>query len=353
MLADEVTHVKMGSDWLRRLTEQRPRAAGTRPRVPAGRRQAVLASAASAARTTTARSGSPVASASSPGSTRRDRRDRRHRRRGAEGDDAVAAAMRRAAAPASVTGVTVTPETFTLVEFDAARAGRDRRAAARQHRAAAGTETSASRSTRRRRSAAAAVASLDPIVLTVETGALEDPKRPRQLSRRRSADVLGRLLLRVRDRLDPAFGDPRRPTTTSRCRSRWRGTPTPSAGSCASATATRQPPAPAYHFRNRHGFTDAADAAFDRLWNADGLTWADITAISDDSPAPSLSRRRCAAVTGGRGPRVPSADESVRSRSWAEIASRRSIAGGRSAGPGTLAISTIAGESKWARWAAG
>ena len=42
MLADEVTHVKMGSDWLRRLTDERPRAPGPGPRVPAGRRQAVL-----------------------------------------------------------------------------------------------------------------------------------------------------------------------------------------------------------------------------------------------------------------------------------------------------------------------
>jgi hypothetical protein len=35
-----------------------------------------------------------------------------------------------------------------------------------------------------------------------------------------------------------------------------------------------------YAFRNRHGFTDAADAAFDRLWRADGLTWPDLLAIS-------------------------------------------------------------------------
>ena len=29
-----------------------------------------------------------------------------------------------------------------------------------------------------------------------------------------------------------------------------------------------------YQFRNRHGFTDAADAAFEQLWEADDLTWA-------------------------------------------------------------------------------
>ena len=41
MLADEVTHVKMGSDWLRKVTEKDPGAAGEGARVPAGRRQAV------------------------------------------------------------------------------------------------------------------------------------------------------------------------------------------------------------------------------------------------------------------------------------------------------------------------
>jgi hypothetical protein len=36
-----------------------------------------------------------------------------------------------------------------------------------------------------------------------------------------------------------------------------------------------------YNFRNRHGFTDQADAAFDRIWAADALTWSDLTALSD------------------------------------------------------------------------
>jgi hypothetical protein len=35
-----------------------------------------------------------------------------------------------------------------------------------------------------------------------------------------------------------------------------------------------------YQFRNRHGFTDAADEAFARLWDADRLSWAEIDAIS-------------------------------------------------------------------------
>jgi hypothetical protein len=35
-----------------------------------------------------------------------------------------------------------------------------------------------------------------------------------------------------------------------------------------------------YQFRVRHGFNDAADAAFERLWTADSLTWDDIVALS-------------------------------------------------------------------------
>ena len=35
-----------------------------------------------------------------------------------------------------------------------------------------------------------------------------------------------------------------------------------------------------YNFRNRHGFTDEADQAFNRLWASDGLTWDELEAIS-------------------------------------------------------------------------
>ena len=35
-----------------------------------------------------------------------------------------------------------------------------------------------------------------------------------------------------------------------------------------------------YQFRNQHGFDDDADAAFDQLWNAESLTFAEIRRIS-------------------------------------------------------------------------
>ena len=68
MLADEVTHVKMGSDWLRKLTEKDP------DRVSVRSSSSVSSTscspwAVSGVRTTTARSSWLAASASSPGST--------------------------------------------------------------------------------------------------------------------------------------------------------------------------------------------------------------------------------------------------------------------------------------------
>jgi hypothetical protein len=90
--------------------------------------------------------------------------------------------------------------------------------------------------------------SLQPLVIAVESGAFEDPKRPRQLSEQAVADVLGRLLHRCADRIDPAFGDPP-PDVALTCSSRRRGTPTPSVA--APARLPRAAPAPLYHFRNR------------------------------------------------------------------------------------------------------
>ncbi len=40
-----------------------------------------------------------------------------------------------------------------------------------------------------------------------------------------------------------------------------------------------------YHFRNRHGFNDVADAAFETLWNADEITWDELDALVADVAA--------------------------------------------------------------------
>ena len=129
----------------------------------------------------------------------------------------------------------------------------------------------------------ARVASLEPTVLTLESGALEDPKAPRKMDPVGSADVLGRLLFEVRDRLDPAFADaPASAELTLPQSSAWQAYCVGRLGRLGHKVQRQRR---LYHFRNRHGFTDAADAAFDKLWTSDGLTWADVESISEGALA--------------------------------------------------------------------
>jgi hypothetical protein len=175
--------------------------------------------------------------------------------------------------------VTVSPETFNLVHFDAGelttlceRLLDDLGMGDVDLRVEVDEQSPLGR---------AVITDGDPVVISAESGALEDPKRPRQLSDTGSADVLGRLLLRVRDRRDPEFGDPPADDDLTLPQSAaWDAY-------CIGRLVrlghrhynNRQ--RRLYHFRNRHGFTDAADEAFDRLWTADHLTWADIDGMSE------------------------------------------------------------------------
>jgi hypothetical protein len=114
--------------------------------------------------------------------------------------------------------------------------------------------------------------------MAIEGGAFEDPQRLRQFSEANARLVLGRLLFRAADRLDPAFGDPPPDTElTPAEHAAWDayavGRYTRRAGVDGGLGRRR------YAFRIRHGFSDASDRAFDRLWGASNLTWADIRAI--------------------------------------------------------------------------
>jgi hypothetical protein len=120
------------------------------------------------------------------------------------------------------------------------------------------------------------VTSLDPVTITVEGGAFEDPKQLRHLSERSTLDVLGRTLLKIKDRLNPAFGDA--PPDDKLSLQQLVAWTVYSEGRCERLGLPTQRQRWRYHFRNRHGFSDVADAAFDRLWEADSLTWADIEA---------------------------------------------------------------------------
>ena len=178
-----------------------------------------------------------------------------------------------------MTRVTIEPETFTLVEFDRAELtsvierlldaiGLDR-----------GVVIDIDQTTPLGEAKVVAVDD-DAVRLHVESGALEDPKRLRQLSASGSANVLGRLLFRVRDRLDPAFGDP--PPDAEIGLERSSAWDVYAVGRLVRLGFRHENDRQRrlYQFRTRHGFTDAADASFEALWTGDGLTWADIERLS-------------------------------------------------------------------------
>jgi hypothetical protein len=130
----------------------------------------------------------------------------------------------------------------------------------------------------------AEITDTDPLTLRFESGAFEDPKRPRHMSPGGVADVLGRLLFQYRDRIDPAFGAPEAddddidlPYLVA-----WQ---VYAVARLARLGYRSQRQRRLYHFRNRCGFTDASDAAFDALWTGEDLTWADLTALVDGALA--------------------------------------------------------------------
>lgn len=132
--------------------------------------------------------------------------------------------------------------------------------------------------------------SLDPIKLHLEGGAIEEPTVPRTLSQRLAADVLGRLLLRAKDRTSSGFGDA--PADTELNLQQQTAWDTACMGRLERLGYDVRKPRRQYHFRNRHGFSDVADTVFERLWAAESVTWADIEAAC----AETASSRGTAAV---------------------------------------------------------
>jgi len=176
--------------------------------------------------------------------------------------------------------VVVSPQEFTLVFFDAARIAEAAGEVADRVGLPAHIEIrievdEGSQLGRVR------VTSLDPVTITVQGGAFEDNKAPRRLSTKAVADILGRMLFRVRDRLDPAFGDPPPDAElTLREATAW---DTYSVGRCARLGYRPSKARRHYHFRNRHGFTDVADVTFERLWSATDLTWGDLRQACEET----------------------------------------------------------------------
>ena len=173
--------------------------------------------------------------------------------------------------------VVLRPDRFALVDYDPERI----KAIAEQVADAAGLPADAEVIVEIDDSSPLGVTSIDgmdPIHVRLESGAVEDPKHPRQLAEVGAAGAIGRLLFRAADRLTEGFADaPADVDLPPAAAVAWE---VYAAGRLARSGQQAQLQRWRYHFRNRHGFSDDADAAFDELWTADRLTWAQVEALS-------------------------------------------------------------------------
>lgn len=125
------------------------------------------------------------------------------------------------------------------------------------------------------------IASTQPLVLEIQGGALEDPKRIRQYHRLGATRVIGRLLFQAKDLLDPGFGTPPdREEMSLQQRVAWDAY---AMGRVERLGYDAQRQRWLYAFRTRHGFDDVVDRAFATLWSGEGLTWSDIVRISEEA----------------------------------------------------------------------
>ena len=116
------------------------------------------------------------------------------------------------------------------------------------------------------------------ITLHAESGALEDRKRPMSFSAEDAREALGRMLLRARDRMRTDFTDvPGDLELTLAENAAW---DTYCAGRLARMGVETNQQRWRYNHRNRFGFDDGVDAAFDALWAADDLAWAAVVATA-------------------------------------------------------------------------
>lgn len=184
--------------------------------------------------------------------------------------------------------ITVSPETFELIDFDAAEIT----AVASSVADAVGLDPDvevrilvdeavilAKTATRVE---AGADGAAPTIVVEATGGAFESLRITRTFDADRCRNVLGQALLRARDRLDPSFGEaPADNDLDVYQETAW--------AAYVEGRLVRMGVTPGrlqrriYHFRVRHGFNDRVDQVFDRLWNGDGLIWRDIQAASDEA----------------------------------------------------------------------
>ena len=180
--------------------------------------------------------------------------------------------------------VTVSPETFELVNFDAAEISRLASDVADAVGLDADVPVSVVVDETAMQGKSSSRVEGGGVVIEASGGAFESLRKAREFDEERCKNVVGQALMRARDRLDPSFGDPPADADLGvREEVAWA---TAIEGRLARlGIITGRPQRRIYHFRVRHGFSDTVDRVFQQLWDTDTCTWADIEAASAEAAA--------------------------------------------------------------------
>jgi hypothetical protein len=120
-------------------------------------------------------------------------------------------------------------------------------------------------------------------VLWMSGGNFESTHRNREFSVPFARRELTQVLLRANDRLADGFASAPSDAELSLAeRAAW---DTWAQGRTGRLGVEVRPDRMRYDFRLQHGFTDAADAAFDRLWDAQTLSWDGLREICKETGA--------------------------------------------------------------------
>jgi len=121
------------------------------------------------------------------------------------------------------------------------------------------------------------------VVLWISGGNFEDNKRPTHFCADQARVDLAVMMLRAKDRLSDDFAAAPPDHQLSRGeRVAW---DTYAVGRAGKLGVDVRRPRQLYDFRLQHGFTDVADAAFERCWEAEHMTWDGIREICKETGA--------------------------------------------------------------------
>jgi len=188
-----------------------------------------------------------------------------------------------------VSGITVTPARFTLIAYDADEIAALVEEAAALAGISPGVEISLTVDEELLAPLNGHMSDVvdGKVVAWISGGNFEDNKRPTHFSADQARVDLAIVMLRAADRLSDGFAAaPPDAQLSLGERTAW---DTYAVGRALRLGIDVRRPRQLYDFRLQHGFTDAAEAAFERCWDAEHLTWEGVREICRETGAADRS----------------------------------------------------------------